>query len=56
MTSLKDESKAPTDYARKNPKEDMSESVMLYLYEPDSLKKKSPERHAFVQKLFGDKK
>lgn len=56
LTGLKDPSKAPTNYAKTNPKEDLSESVMLYLYEPDTLKTKSPERHEFIQKLFGDKK
>ncbi len=56
LTTLTDDTKAPTDYAKKNPKEDLSESVMLYLYEPDTLKTKSPERYEFIQKLFGDKK
>jgi hypothetical protein len=56
LKGLKDPSKAPTNYAKTNPKEDLSESVMLYLYEPDTLKTKSPERYEFVQKLFGDKK
>jgi hypothetical protein len=55
LTSLPDDSKAPTDYAKTNAKEDLSESVMLYLYDPDRLKKKSPERHAFIHKLFGEK-
>jgi hypothetical protein len=46
--------KPPTDYAATNPSEDLSESVMLYMYNPDKLKKKSPKRYAFVKDLMGD--
>lgn len=44
--------KAPTGYAKTNPEEDMSESVMLYLYEPEKLKKASPARYKVIKKLF----
>lgn len=52
LSNLADPSKAPTDYAKTNAAEDLSETVMMYLYAPDELKKKSPERHAFAKKLL----
>jgi hypothetical protein len=53
LTSLVDASGAPTNYAKTNPKEDLSESVMLYLYDAKRLEKASPARHKFVAALFG---
>jgi hypothetical protein len=48
--------KAPSDYAKTtNPNEDMSESVMFYLYEPDKLKNASPERYKVIDDLFKGK-
>jgi hypothetical protein len=47
-----DEDKAPTDYAETNADEDFAESAMLYHYDPDKLKSKSPARHKFMQDLF----
>lgn len=47
--------KAPTDYAKTNSQEDLSESMMLYMYDPEKLKKASPERYEFCKKLMGDK-
>lgn len=47
--------KAPTDYAKTNSQEDLSESMMLYLYDPDKLKNASPARYEFCKKLLGDK-
>ncbi len=44
--------KAPTDYAKTNPSEDLSEATMLYLYEPKTLKSQSPKRYEFLKKLF----
>jgi hypothetical protein len=52
LTNLADPSKAPTDYAKKNAKEDLSETIMMYMYSPDELKKKSPERYEFAKKLL----
>ncbi len=45
--------KAPTGYAKTNSQEDLSESMMLYLYSPDKLKKASPARYEFCEKLLG---
>jgi len=53
LSNLADASKAPTEYAKTNAAEDLSETVMMYLYAPDELKAKSPERHAFAKKLLG---
>ncbi len=53
LTNLLDPSGAPTEYAKKNAKEDLSETLMMYLYDPKALKKKSPERYAFANKLLG---
>lgn len=39
----------PTNYAGKNPKEDMAESVRLYVYDPQKLKNSSPQRYNFVR-------
>ncbi len=44
----------PTEYGATNSQEDLSESVMLYLYSPSTLKAKSPERYEFVKKLFDE--
>ena len=45
---------APTDYAKKNPKEDLSESVALYVYNPQALQNSSPQRYNFVRDyVFG---
>jgi hypothetical protein len=46
--------KPPTDYASTNDEEDLSESMMLYLYDPDRLKKVSPARYSFCKKLMDD--
>ncbi|MBI3891496.1 MAG: hypothetical protein HY303_08205 [Candidatus Wallbacteria bacterium] len=41
---------APTRYAMEdNPSEDMAESVMIYLHDPQRLRSASPERYAFVR-------
>ncbi len=43
----------PTDYGNSNPLEDMSESVMLYMYEPQKLKGTSMQRYNFIrQQIF----
>jgi hypothetical protein len=45
---------APTNYAGKNPKEDMCESVMLYVYDPQRLQIRSPQRYNFIRDhMFG---
>lgn len=49
-----DSDKAPSEYAKTNSQEDMSESAMFYLYDPERLKKASPERYNFMKSLFGD--
>jgi len=46
--------KAPTSYAKTNDKEDLSESMMLYMYDPDKLKAASPARYDFCRRLMGD--
>ena len=40
--------KPPTTYGRKNAREDMCESVMLYFCDEKRLKKKCPKRHAAI--------
>lgn len=42
----------PTDYAKTNLREDFAESAMLFVVDPARLKKSSPLRYAFMQKLF----
>jgi hypothetical protein len=45
---------APTDYAGTNPKEDLCESVMLYVYDPQGLQNSSPQRYNFIcDQIFG---
>ena len=45
---------APTDYAGKNPKEDLCESMILYVYEPQKLQNSSPQRYNFIRdQMFG---
>ena len=44
---------APSEYGKTNSQEDMAESSMLYLYNPDELEKKSPARYAFMKQMFG---
>lgn len=39
----------PTDYSKTNPKEDLSESVKLYMYNPDKLKNSSMKRYNFIR-------
>jgi len=39
----------PTNYGNTNPLEDMSESVMLYMYEPQKLKDSSIQRYNFIR-------
>ena len=44
----------PTDYARTNPKEDLSESVMMYVYDPQKLQTSSVKRYNFIRdQIFG---
>ena len=44
----------PTDYGLTNPMEDLSESVMMYVYNPDQLKNSSPLRYEFIRnQIFG---
>jgi hypothetical protein len=50
-----DTDKAPTDYAKTNSQEDLSESMMLYMYDPEKLKKESPARYEFCKTMLGDK-
>jgi hypothetical protein len=40
---------APTDYATTNPLEDMCDSAMLYVYDPQKLKNESPGRYEFLR-------
>jgi hypothetical protein len=45
---------APTNYATTNPLEDMCDSAMLYMYDPQKLKNESPGRYDFFRdQLFG---
>ncbi len=39
----------PTKYGGTNPLEDMSESVMMYVYQPETLKNSSPARYNFIR-------
>jgi len=44
----------PTAYSKTNPKEDLSESVKLYMYNPDKLKNSSMKRYVFIRDhMFG---
>ncbi len=44
----------PTDYARTSPAEDLSESVMMYVYDPGRLQGASPQRYNFIRdQIFG---
>ena len=44
----------PTSYGKLNPKEDMCESVKIYMYDPQKLKDSSPLRYAFIRdEMFG---
>ena len=44
----------PTDYGRTNPKEDLCESAMMYMYDPQNLKNKSAARYNFIRdEIFG---
>jgi hypothetical protein len=43
------DNKPPTNYGGKNPLEDMSESVMMYVYEPQKLQGSSPQRYNFIR-------
>ncbi len=44
----------PTSYGKLNPKEDMCESVRIYMYDPQKLKDSSPQRYAFIRdEMFG---
>ena len=44
----------PTNYGNKNPLEDMSESVMMYVYNPEQLMINSPLRYEFIRnQIFG---
>jgi hypothetical protein len=44
----------PTDYGKTNPLEDMSESAMTYVYDPQKLKDSSPQRYNFIRdQMFG---
>lgn len=46
--------KAPTNYGQTDPCEDMSESVMMYVYDPQKLKTSSPLRYYFIRdQIFG---
>jgi hypothetical protein len=44
--------KPPTDYAGESAREDLSESLMLYLLDKTNFKKKSPKRSKFLDSLF----
>ena len=43
------DNKPPTNYGNKNPREDMCESVMMYVYDPQKLKGSSPQRYNFIR-------
>lgn len=44
----------PTNYGLKNPKEDMCDSVMMYVYEPEKLKASSMPRYNFIRdQIYG---
>ena len=45
----------PTAYGKTNPLEDMTESAMMYVYDPQRLKNSSQKRYDFIKKnIFGD--
>ena len=44
----KEDNKPPTSYGSKNPLEDMSDSVMMYVYDPDKLKATSMKRYTYI--------
>ncbi len=44
--------KSPTNYGKTNPLEDMCESVMMYVYDPQRLKDSSPLRYNFIRDQF----
>jgi len=53
LEEMKDGATAsPTSYGNTSPREDFSESMMLYLYDPAKLKEKSAERYVFIDNLF----
>jgi hypothetical protein len=44
----------PTNYGKTNPMEDMSESAMMYVYDPQKLQASSPQRYDFIKtQMFG---
>jgi hypothetical protein len=44
----------PTNYGMTSPLEDMSESVMMYVYDPQKLQNSSPQRYNYIRdKIFG---
>ncbi len=44
----------PTNYGMTNPMEDMSESVKMYVYNPQLLQTSSPQRYTYIRdKIFG---
>jgi hypothetical protein len=44
----------PTNYGMTNPLEDMSESVMMYVYEPQKLQNSSPQRYTYIRdRIYG---
>lgn len=48
------DNKPPTDYGLTNPKDDMCESVMIYVYDPQRLKDSSMLRYNFIKdQMFG---
>lgn len=49
-----DTNHSPTKYGTNDPLEDMSESVMMYVYDPQRLKENSPLRYNFIkEQIFG---
>ena len=50
-----DKDKAATSYSKTNSQEDLSEAMMLYLYDQKKLKDASPARYEFCKKLLGYK-
>lgn len=48
------ENDPPTDYGKTDPTEDMSESVMMYVYDSQKLQSSSPLRYSFIKdQIFG---
>lgn len=43
---------APTRYAGASPREDFAESVVWYLYKPETLRKYNPQRYDLIDKVF----